>query len=79
MSLKDADEEHIQIANKSNDISKGKMAAEKISFLKNAGLLLSAREKILNKFKTKIFPTKTLKLEPEPTEITAPKQKERTS
>ena len=41
-------------------MGKRKSLVEKISFLKNAGLLLSAREKVLNNFKGKIFPTKNL-------------------
>ena len=36
------------------------MPAGKRSFLKNAELLLRAKEKILNNFKNKIFPTKIL-------------------
>ena len=36
-----------------------------IFFLKNARLLFSASEKILNNFKSKIFPKKNLELEPE--------------
>ena len=65
LSLKDADEEQIQIANELKYIGKGKMSVEKRSFLKNVGLLLSAREKILHNFKSKIFPTKNLESEPE--------------
>ena len=36
----------------------GKLSFQKISFLENAGLLLNAREKNINNFKSKIFPTK---------------------
>ena len=35
----------------------GKIPLERRSFLKNARLLLSARENVLNNFKSKIFPT----------------------
>ena len=48
LSIKDADKEQIQIANELKDMGKSKMPGEKKSFLKNAGLLLNAREKILN-------------------------------
>ena len=41
-------------------MSKGKNPVEKISFLKNVGLLLSAGEKVLNNFKGKVFPIKSL-------------------
>ena len=37
-------------------MGKSKMPVEKRSFLKNAGLLFRAREKILSNFITKIFP-----------------------
>ena len=36
-------------------MGKGEISASKMSFLNNAGLFLSAREKILNKFKRIIF------------------------
>ena len=49
------------------------MPVGKRPVLKNAGLLLSAREKILNNFKTNIFPTKIVESEPEPTLFATPK------
>ena len=36
-----------------------------MNFLKNVGLLLSAREKILNNSKSKIFSTKNIEPQPE--------------
>ena len=51
LSLKNTDELQIQIANELKDMVKGKMTVEERPFLQNAGLLLSAREKILNNFK----------------------------
>ena len=69
--MKDADEEQIQTASESKDMRKGKMLVEKKSFLKNTGLLLSAREKIVNNFKSKLFPTRNL--EPEPAVFDVPK------
>ena len=67
MSLENADEEKIQLANALKDMDKGKRPVEKISFLKNAILLLSGRENILYNFKGKIFPAKNPEPEPEPT------------
>ena len=58
LSLKNADKDEIQKAIELKDTSKGKMPVKKIYFLKLARLPLSAREKILNSFKSKIFPTK---------------------
>ena len=58
--LETADEEQTYLFNELKSISK--------SFLKNARLFLSAREKILNNFKNKIFPIKNSDkiLTPEP-------------
>ena len=50
------------------------MPFEKRPFLKNTGLLIIARDKILNNFKSKIFPTKYLESEPEPAVFHIPKQ-----
>ena len=54
----------IQRANNSKNVGNGKMSIKKISSLKNAGLLVSAREKIFNNFKNKIFLTKNLESDP---------------
>ena len=43
-SLKEVDEEQIQIASELKGMGKGIIPVEKITFQKNAGLLLSARE-----------------------------------
>ena len=64
LSIKNADKEQIQIANELKDMGNGKMPGEKKSFLKNAGLLLNAREKILNNLKRKLFPAKNIESEP---------------
>ena len=62
------------------------MPVEKRSFLKNTRFLFRAREKILNNFRGKIFPTKNLdktatpEPEPEPAVFATPKPiKERTN
>ena len=41
-------------------MNRGKISLQKKSFLNNLDLFLSAREKILNNFKSKIFPIKNL-------------------
>ena len=53
-------------------MGKGQIPVEKISFLNYTGLLISSREKIVNNFRGKIFPKKSLNQpgpepEPEPT------------
>ena len=58
-SLEDVDEEQSQLVNKLKDTDKDKKPAEKISFLKNAGLFISARGNTFNNFKSKIFPKKS--------------------
>ena len=49
------------------------MPVEKWPFSKNAGLLFQCKRKILNSFKSKIFPTKILESELEPTVFATPK------
>ena len=56
--LEVAYEEQTYLLNEVKNISKGKLPVEKRSILKNGKLFLSAREEILNKFKSKIFPIK---------------------
>ena len=58
LSLKDANEEQGLLANELKDM--GKMPVKKNIFLKNAGLIFSVREKILNNFWGNIYPRKTL-------------------
>ena len=66
LSLEDADEEQIQLANELKDIGKGNVTVEKSPFLRNAVLFISARQKILNNFKGKIFPTRNPEPAPKP-------------
>ena len=47
-------------------MDKGKIPFEKRLFLKNAGLFIRAREKILNNFKSKISPMKNPDKTPTP-------------
>ena len=69
----------VQIFNELKDMGKGIIPIEKIYFLTNVALLLCPREKVLDNFKIKVFPTKTLESEPEPEHQLAvfatPKQK----
>ena len=58
MSLKDGDEEQIQLVNELKGMGKGKRPVKKRCFFKNAESFLSVREKILNNFKSKIFSIK---------------------
>ena len=62
-------------------MGKGKSLVEKRYFLDDVGLLISAREKILNNFKDKIFPTKNPEpeLQPKPTVFDTPKSTKKTS
>ena len=68
-------EEQTYLLNEVKSISKGKLPVEKRSFLKNERLFLSAREKIINKFKSKVFAIKnsyktlTPEAQPEPARI----------
>ena len=58
LAFENADEELSQLVNKLKHMGKGKIPIEKRYFLKNAGLFLTWREKILKNFKSKIIPTK---------------------
>ena len=60
-SLEDDDEEQSQLANELIiNMGKGKILVEKRSFLNNTGLCLSAREKVVNNSRIKIYPIKNL-------------------
>ena len=66
--LEDADEEQIQLANELMDMVKKKKkntSSKKDLFLKNAVLVIRAREKILNNFKGKTFTTKNAEPAPD--------------
>ena len=55
LSYKDADDEQSKFANNLRNIDKGLKSVEKIVFLNNIGLYLTAREKVLNKFKKRLL------------------------
>ena len=56
-------------------MGKGKIAVEKKPYLKKSELLFSEKEKILNRFKGKIFPAKNTEPEPAPTVFATLKEK----
>ena len=58
MSLNDTDKETSKLVNELKSIDKCRKPIVKKSFLKNVSLFLSAKEKVLNNFKSKIFPIK---------------------
>ena len=60
MSLENSDEQKLQLANELKDMGNSEVPIQKRSVLKNAWLLLSARENILNNFEVKVFPKKIL-------------------
>ena len=67
LSLKDADNGQSNFANALTNLDKSVKPVEKKYLLNNVGLLLSTREKVLNNFKSKIFPKNLDKLPtPEP-------------
>ena len=66
MSIDDADKTQSELFNKLSDMNKSKILVKKRFFINNAELFLSGREKILNNFKSKIFPIKTLDKIPTP-------------
>ena len=57
LSLKDTDDDQSNFAAKIKNLDRGKKQL-KNSFLSNLGLLFSAKERVLNNFKTKLFPKK---------------------
>ena len=60
-SLEDSVEEQSNFASKLNNfLDKGKKIIEKEFFINNLGLLFSAREKLLNNFRNRLFPIKHL-------------------
>ena len=82
MLLKDADRKQSELVNKLKGVIAKKMSVQKMSFLNNAGIFTSARETVLNHFKSKIFSVKILnklwapdptpKWTPDPTVIDTP-------
>ena len=61
LSLKDAEEEQSTFATKSKNLDKGKKKKNQYNFFwNNLGLLFRARKKVLNNFKSSLFPIKNL-------------------
>ena len=63
--LKYADDEQTKFANKLRNIDKGIKPVEKKLFISNIGLFFTAREKVHNNFKNRLFQIKYIALEPE--------------
>ena len=63
-SLEDADDEQSDFAAKLKNLDKVKKTVEKRPFLNNLGLFFSAREKVLNNFKSRLFSIKNLEKYP---------------
>ena len=60
MSTEKADNKQSNFANELKNFEKGRKTLEKMYFLNNFGLLFSARKKILDNFKSRLFPIKNL-------------------
>ena len=60
LSTKKADDKQSNFANKLKNFNKGIKTLEKKYFLNNLGLFCSTTEKVLNSFKSRLFPIKNL-------------------
>ena len=69
LSVDDTDKEQSQLLKELNDLNKGDKPFENKPFLKSVGFLFDVREKVLNSFKSDIFPIKNLGKIPTPKEI----------
>ena len=58
LSIEGADNKQSYSANELKNFDKGRKTLDKKSFLNNLGLLISAREKVFNRFKNRLFPIK---------------------
>ena len=58
LSIEETDNKQGDFAKELKNFDKGIKTLEKNSFLNNLGLLYSAREKVLNSFKSRLFPIK---------------------
>ena len=69
LSVEDIDKEQSKLLKELNDLNKGDKPFENKPFLKSVGFLFDVREKVLNSFKSDIFPIKNLGKIPTPKEI----------
>lgn len=69
LSVEDTDKEQSKLLKELNDLNKGDKPFENKPFLKSVGFLFDVREKVLNSFKSDIFPIKNLGKIPTPKEI----------
>ena len=69
LSVEDTDKEQSKLLKELNYLNKGDKPFENKPFLKSVGFLFDVREKVLNSFKSDIFPIKHLGKIPTPKEI----------
>ena len=69
LSVEDTDKEQSKLLKELNDLNKGDKPFENKPFLKSVGFLFDVREKVLNSFKSDIFPIKNLGKIPTPKEM----------
>ena len=69
LSVEDTDKEQSKLLKELNDLNEGDKPFENKPFLKSVGFLFDVREKVLNSFKSDIFPIKNLGKIPTPKEI----------
>ena len=69
LSVEDTDKEQSKLLKELNDLNKSDKPFENKPFLKSVGFLFDVREKVLNSFKSDIFPIKNLGKIPTPKEI----------
>ena len=69
LSVEDTDKEQSKLLKELNYLNKGDKPFENKPFLKSVGFLFDVREKVLNSFKSDIFPIKNLDKIPTPKEI----------
>ena len=72
LALGEADNEQSKLVNELKNVDKGIKQVKKRYFLNSLGLIPGAREKILNNFKSRIFPVKNLDEIPTPEQAPEP-------
>ena len=66
LSIANADKEQSNLFKELCEMSKGEKLLEKLPFIENVILLLDAREKVVNSFKSNLFPTENSAPDPIP-------------
>ena len=75
LSTEGANNKQSNFTNELKNFDKGAKILDKKYFLNNLGLLFSAREKVLNSFKIRLFPIKECEQAPDQAPEQAPKEK----